>query len=174
MCAIGAAEDKPFDTKAPQKVDGEAAISLIQASARLNVSQFIMVTSLGTTKFGWPASVLNLFWGVLYWKKQAEEALQLSGMPYTIVRPGGMERPTDQFKETHNVVLTPRDQLFGGQVSRLQVAEVIATCLSSRTLAENKVLEIVAETTAPLESYEDLLEGVVQEISVQVLALFPT
>lgn len=42
-------------------------------------------------------------------------------MTYAIVRPGGMERPTDDYKKTHNVRLLPRDSVFGGQVSRLQV-----------------------------------------------------
>lgn len=39
-----------------------------------------------------------------------------------IVRPGGMERPTDAFKETHNLTLSPDDTLFGGLVSNLQVS----------------------------------------------------
>jgi hypothetical protein len=38
-----------------------------------------------------------------------------------IVRPGGMERPTDAYKETHNITLSQEDTLFGGQVSNLQV-----------------------------------------------------
>lgn len=38
-----------------------------------------------------------------------------------IVRPGGMERPTDAYKETHNTTLSKEDTLFGGQVSNLQV-----------------------------------------------------
>lgn len=45
-------------------------------------------------------------------------------MSYAIVRPGGMERPTDDYKKTHNVRLLPRDSVFGGQVSRLQVRVV--------------------------------------------------
>jgi hypothetical protein len=39
-----------------------------------------------------------------------------------IVRPGGMEKPTDAFKETHNLGLYRKDSLSGGQVSRLQVS----------------------------------------------------
>lgn len=94
-----------------------------------------------------------MFWGVLIWKRKAEEALLASGLPYTvrsfsesvlegkqsnallfldqlrllfslsvqIVRPGGMERPTDAFKETHNITLSVEDTLFGGLVSNLQV-----------------------------------------------------
>jgi hypothetical protein len=102
--------------------------------------------------------------GVLLWKREAEKALESSGMRYTIVRPGkdaeqlqlmawrshpapvqgsnttcttdvatsalmpagGMERPTDSYKKTHNLVLSKRDTTFGGQVSRLQVCP---TCL---------------------------------------------
>jgi len=32
-----------------------------------------------------------------------------------------MERPTDAYKETHNITLSEEDTLFGGQVSNLQV-----------------------------------------------------
>lgn len=32
-----------------------------------------------------------------------------------------MERPTDSFKETHNITLSEEDTLFGGLVSNLQV-----------------------------------------------------
>lgn len=102
-------------------------MTLIKESAKQNVKRFIMVSSLGTTKFGLPASLLNLFWGVLYWKQQAENELIRSGMLYTIVRPGGMERPTDSYKDTHNTVIYPRDSMFSGQISRLQVCSLHIT-----------------------------------------------
>jgi uncharacterized protein YbjT (DUF2867 family) len=101
-----------------------------------------------------------LFWGVLYWKKLAEEALVASGVPYTIVRPGGMERPTDAYKETHNLVVAPRDTYVGGLVSNLQIAELIACVAKNRRAAYCKVVEVVAETTAPLLPTEDLLARV--------------
>jgi hypothetical protein len=84
------------------------------------------------------AGILNLFGGVLIQKRRAEVALERSGLPYVIVRPGGMERPGDDWKDTHNVRLAPRDKLFGGQVSRLQVAELIAAAVASPKLVENK------------------------------------
>lgn len=43
------------------------------------------------------------------------------GVSLQIIRPGGMERPTDSYKETHNLRLVPADTLTGGQVSALQV-----------------------------------------------------
>lgn len=48
------------------------------------------------------------------------QALERSGMSYCIVRPGGMERPKDDYKESHNLVIKPRDSLFGGQVCYLK------------------------------------------------------
>lgn len=86
-----------------------------------------------------PAGLLQLFGGVLGQKRRAEKALEESGIAYTIIRPGGMERPGDDYKQTHNVRLATRDTWFGGQVSRLQVAELAATAAANGALAENKV-----------------------------------
>lgn len=33
-----------------------------------------------------------------------------------------MEKPTDAYKETHNLILAPKDTYTGGQVSSLQVS----------------------------------------------------
>ena len=50
-----------------------------------------------------------------------------------------MERPGDDYKKTHKVRLAAADKLFGGQVSRLQMAELIASTVSNPQLAGNKV-----------------------------------
>lgn len=69
-------------------------------------------------KFGWPAGVLNLFWGVLIWKRKAEQALESSRFPsWVIVRPGGMERPTDSYSENNATRLFQKNTQFGGQVA---------------------------------------------------------
>lgn len=80
-----------------------------------------------------------MFGGILIQKRQAEKALESSGLNYIIVRPGGMERPGDDYKKTHNVRLATADSLFGGQVSRLQMAELITAAVSNPNLAGNKV-----------------------------------
>ena len=85
------------------------------------------------------AGALNLFGGILIQKRRAEKHLEASGLQYVIVRPGGMERPTDDHKRTHNVRLQTRDKLFGGTVSRLQVAELISAAVANPSLATNKV-----------------------------------
>ncbi|KAL1322839.1 hypothetical protein AAHE18_14G226500 [Arachis hypogaea] len=74
-----------------------------------------------------------------------------------IVRPRGMERPTDSYKETYNLTLSTEDTLFGGQVSNLQVAELMAVMAKNPDLAYCKIVEVVEETTAPLNPTEELL-----------------
>jgi uncharacterized protein YbjT (DUF2867 family) len=68
-----------------KKLNEDAGFPFVVLTASAaNVKHFILVTSLGTAKFGWPASILNLFWGVLIWKAKAEKALKESGIPYTV------------------------------------------------------------------------------------------
>ncbi|KAL5225463.1 hypothetical protein ABZP36_012102 [Zizania latifolia] len=157
VCSIGASEKEILDVTGPYRIDYMATNNLVQSATAAKVEHFILVTSLGTNRIGFPAFLLNLFWGVLCWKRRAEEALIGSGLSYTIVRPGGMERPTDAFKETHNLVVADEDTYVGGLVSNLQVAELIACMASNRRAAYCKVVEVVAETTAPLLPMEDLL-----------------
>ncbi|CAL5378627.1 unnamed protein product [Camellia sinensis] len=157
ICCIGASEKEVFDITGPYRIDYQATKNLIDAATVAKVNHFILLTSLGTNKVGFPAAILNLFWGVLIWKRKAEEALLASGLPYTIVRPGGMERPTDAYKETHNVTVSEEDTLFGGQVSNLQVAELMAFMAKNRSISYCKVVEVIAETTAPLTPVGELL-----------------
>jgi hypothetical protein len=45
------------------------------------------------------------------------------------------------------------------------VAELITTSLLSPELAENKVLEVTSETTAPKQTYEELLASIASDVS---------
>ena len=56
VSAVGAAENDLMGAFANvAAVDGEGSISLVKAAQEAGVQQFVMVTSLGTGKFGWPA-----------------------------------------------------------------------------------------------------------------------
>merc|ERR1719262_695267 len=155
VCCVGAPEDALNRPSTPREIDGEGVAALAEcAGAAESVRHMVLVSSLGAGKFGLTASLLNLFWEVLKRKRVGEEAVVASGVPYTILRPGGMEKPGDDYGNTHNLVFAEEDTRFGGQVSRLQVAQVAA---------ENKVVEVVAETTAPRKAMEDLFEAIEAE-----------
>ena len=159
VSCLGAPESGALSPDNPRRIDGEGTIALVHAAKASGVKHFVLVSSLGTGRFGWPASVLNLFWNVLEHKRTAELALINSGMPFTIVRPGGMERPTDDFEDTHGIVLCAEDTTFGGQVSRKQVAQLAVHCLSAPAEACNKVVEVIASKGVPLRPLSRQLEA---------------
>ncbi|MEO1637270.1 MAG: NAD(P)H-binding protein, partial [Cyanobacteria bacterium J06631_9] len=86
---------------------------------------------------------LNLFWGILYWKRQAEDYLKQSGVPYTIVRPGGLKNETN----SDAIVMSSADTLFEGSIPREKVAQVCVEALS-QPAAKNRVVEIVTSESA--------------------------
>jgi uncharacterized protein YbjT (DUF2867 family) len=62
VCAVGAAESELGDFSAPRRIDGEGATRLVEAATAAGVQQFVLVTSLGTGKIGFPAC--GCLWGL--------------------------------------------------------------------------------------------------------------
>ncbi len=53
--AIGAPESEALNFGNPKKIDGDGAIALVEAAVAAGIDQYVMVTSLGTAKIGFPA-----------------------------------------------------------------------------------------------------------------------
>lgn len=135
LCATGA---KPsFNFWEPYQVDYEGTKNLIDGAKAQGIQRFVLVSSLCVSRFFHP---LNLFWLVLYWKKQAEAYLQDSGLTYTIVRPGGLKNEDN----SESIVLSSADTLFEGSIPRQKVAQVCVESLN-QAAAENKIVEIVSK-----------------------------
>lgn len=143
-----------LDPTGPYKVDYLGSRNLVDAAKEMGVEHFVMVSSLCVSKLFHP---LNLFWLVLYWKKQAEEYLQSSGLTYTIVRPGGLK---NEDSEERHLVMAPADTLFEGSVSRLKVAETCMESLFHRD-ARNQIIEIISNEQAAEQKYKDLFAQMV-------------
>ena len=90
--------------------------------------------------FGSRKLILNLF-GVLKYKRMAEELLESSGLPYTIVRPNRLcDGPYTSYDlntllkgvagERQDIILTLKDDQVG-ETSRIAVAESMVQSLSS-------------------------------------------
>ncbi|MEL7511778.1 MAG: SDR family oxidoreductase [Cyanobacteria bacterium J06554_3] len=138
LSATGAAPS--LDPTGPYKVDYEGNKNLVDVAKAAQVEQFVMVSSLCVSKLFHP---LNLFWGILYWKRQAEDYLKQSGVPYTIVRPGGLKNETN----SDAIVMSSADTLFEGSIPREKVAQVCVEALS-QPAAKNRVVEIVTSESA--------------------------
>jgi len=141
-----------LDPTGPFQVDYQGTKNLISVAKEKNIEQFVMVSSLCVSRFFHP---LNLFWLVLYWKKQAETELQKSGLTYTIVRPGGLKN-----EDTPDAIVASKaDTLFEGSIPRTKVAQVSVAALNQPE-AKNKIIEIVAQPEASPRSWEELFAAV--------------
>jgi uncharacterized protein YbjT (DUF2867 family) len=150
LCATGARPS--FNPTEPYLVDYQGAKNLVDAAKAKGVEHFILVSSLCVSQFFHP---LNLFWLILYWKKQAEKYIQESGLTYTIVRPGGLKSEDNQ----DNIIMSGADNLFEGSIPRPKVAQVCVEALF-QPAARNKIVEIVANADAPEKTWEELFSSV--------------
>ncbi|NEQ76017.1 MAG: NAD(P)H-binding protein [Okeania sp. SIO2C9] len=149
LCATGA---KPsFDLTGPYKVDYVGTKNLVDVAKQKGIERFILVSSLCVSQFFHP---LNLFWLILFWKKQAEGYIQKSGLNYTIVRPGGLKNDDNQFP----IVMESADRLFEGSIPRTKVAQVSVEAIF-QSAACNKIVEIVTQEEAPEKSWEELFNN---------------
>lgn len=160
VCATGATER--LNPLGPATVDWQGVANLVAAAQQAGVTKFVLVTSIGADDLLFP---LNAFFGVLAFKKLGETALQRSGLDYTIVRPGGLQDAPRQGQAEGSVVmagadaygLPPRQQ--PGSVLRRQVAEVCVAALVEPD-ASGKVVEVVAERSAPARPLAELFASV--------------
>lgn len=150
VCATGASPS--FDPSGPYKVDYVGTKNLINTAKVKGIQHFVIVSSLCVSQFFHP---LNLFWLILYWKKQAEDYLISSGLTYTIVRPGGLKNEDN----SDPIVMTSADTRFDGSIPRDKVAEVCVEALF-QPAARNKIVEIVTISDATSQKWEELFANV--------------
>jgi peptide-methionine (R)-S-oxide reductase len=169
ICALGALETDALNWKQPYKIDGKLSQEIIDAAvASPSVKNFILVSSLGTDRIGFPASVLNLFWGILSWKRQTEVKLINSGLNFFIVRPGGMEKPTDDFDQTHNMKLHLPSTTFGGLISRKQIASLCVASILNPDLIKDRIVEVTADPSYQKLSAQDLLAALPEVVDESI------
>ncbi len=139
VCATGARPS--WQVTEPWAVDCCGTQNLVNAAKIQGIEHFVLVSSLCVSQFFHP---LNLFWLILYWKKQAELYLQNSGLNYTIVRPGGLLNEN----LPGGLVVQGPDTLFEGRIPRQRVAQVCVAALHQPT-ARQKIVEIVTRPEQP-------------------------
>jgi uncharacterized protein YbjT (DUF2867 family) len=135
VVAIGASRGDPAN--GPEQVDFAGVRNLAVAARQAGLRRVVLVSSAGVTH---EDHVLNrMFDNVLRWKARGEMALRESGVPYTIIRPGGL---TDQGGAQGGIRIEQGDA-GGGYISRADVARACIAALFSAE-AENRTFEVYA------------------------------
>jgi uncharacterized protein YbjT (DUF2867 family) len=147
ISAIGAVPREPGN--GPEFVDYQGVRNLAEAAAAAKLEQLVIISSAGVTQ---KDHVLNrVFDNVLIWKGKGEEAVRASGVPYTIVRPGGL---TDKPGGQSGVRLEQGDK-GTGMIGRGDLARVCVAALTSAA-ARNRTFEAYAADTSPDIDWDEL------------------
>jgi uncharacterized protein YbjT (DUF2867 family) len=72
----------------PEEVHYRGVQNLASAAVTAKLGQVVLLSSAGVTRDDHPLN--RYFDNVLQWQARGEKALRASGVPYTIVRPGGL------------------------------------------------------------------------------------
>lgn len=154
ICTIGATERS--GPNGPEAVDFNGVRNLVTAARDAGVRQFVLESSAGAGSggglMGW---FLNLATGdVLVWKAKGEAAVRASGVPYTIVRPGGL---TDEPGGRAGIAVRQGDQEFG-RIPRADVAAVLIGVLDLPG-ATGKTFEVATDTRQPVDAWRREIPG---------------
>lgn len=141
VSAIGAGGMKPEPGNGPQEVDLQGNVNLVKAAQKANVKQFVLVSSAHTSKSAtYPVPFMK---PILAAKFESEEFLRKSGVPYTVVKPGGLHEKAGGEK----VVTFTQGDVAMGAISRADLASVCIASLG-REAAVGKTFEVVNGSTA--------------------------
>lgn len=141
-------------------LEWEAVANAAAAARAAGVRRFVLISSVGADD---PLFQLAFPGGVLFFKKRGETALARSGVPYTIIRPGGLtDAPlvADSAVVAYSpgevgIPLPGRPKESPGSIPRAAVADLAVEALISPA-ASGKVIEVVARKGAPRLSALDL------------------
>ena len=132
------------DDNMPEHVDYEGARNLADAAAAASVGHYVLVSSMGVTHDDHPLN--RMFNNILVWKRKGEDAVAASGIPYTIIRPGGLN---DGPGNEQTVIFEQGDIMgMNKAISRADVARVTVAAVKDE-VAHNKVFEIYARDGEP-------------------------
>jgi len=156
ISAIGAGRGDP--SNGPEFVDYGGVRNLAEAAADAALRQFVLVSSGGVTH---EDHILNQkFDNILIWKFKGEEVLRNCGVPYTIVRPGGLTDEPGREKE----LLFLQGDNHQGRISRADVARVLVAALGLAE-ARGKTFELFSGEGAPSMDLRGQFAAVEEELN---------
>ena len=124
----------------PFQVDSRTVERQVQACQQAGVGRVVLVSSLCS---GQLRHSLNLFGLILVCKRWGEEALEHSGLAWTVVRPGGLKEAETNLEQQELVVSGANTQQQG-VVPRRLVARYCLDCLDNSSTIR-QVLEITSK-----------------------------
>ncbi|KAL7095601.1 hypothetical protein ACP275_10G034500 [Erythranthe tilingii] len=118
----------------PEQVDWIGQKNQIDAAKAAGVKQIVVVGSMGGTNLDHPLNSLGNG-NILVWKRKAEQYLADSGIPYTIIRAGGLQDKEGGIRE---LLVGKDDELLQTETRTIARADVAEVCLQALKFEEAK------------------------------------
>uniref|UniRef100_A0A803N6L0 NAD(P)-binding domain-containing protein n=1 Tax=Chenopodium quinoa TaxID=63459 RepID=A0A803N6L0_CHEQI len=118
----------------PEQVDWIGQKNQIDAAKAAGVKQIVVVGSMGGTNPDHPLNSLGKG-NILVWKRKAEQYLADSGIPYTIIRAGGL---LDKPGGVRELLVGKDDELLQTETRTVPRADVAEVCLQTLKFEEAK------------------------------------
>ena len=140
------------DLTGPMKVDAWGVKRQVESCQRVGVKRVVLVSSLCA---GHWRHMLNLFGLILVWKRVGEQALEASGLDWTVIRPGGLSE-REEGLEQEGVLWTGADQQTSNSIPRRLVARC---CLEAVNTPDSigMILEITSSSEQPVLSLKQAM-----------------
>lgn len=118
----------------PEQVDWIGQKNQIDAAKAAGVKQIVLVGSMGGTNLSNPLNSLGNG-NILVWKRKAEQYLADSGIPYTIIRAGGLQDKEGGIRE---LLVGKDDELLQTDTRTIARADVAEVCIQALLFEEAK------------------------------------
>jgi len=106
----------------------------IHAAKSIGVKHIVLVGSMGGTDINHPLNKLGNG-NILVWKRKAEQYLADSGLPYTIIRAGGLQDKDGGLRE---LIVGKDDEILKTETRSITRADVAEVCLQALLFEEAK------------------------------------
>ena len=141
-----------IDLLGPMRVDAWGVRAQVESCLRVGVTRVILVSSLCAGRWRHP---LNLFGLILVWKRIGEQALENSGLDWTVIRPGGLSEREETLEE-EGVYWSGPDQQENDSIPRRLVARCCLEVLNTPA-SIGRILEVTSSESRPVISLPDAL-----------------
>lgn len=143
-----------IDLTGPMRVDAWGVNSQVESCRRVGVRRVVLVSALCAGRWLHP---LNLFGLILVWKRVGEQALQRSGLDWTIIRPGGLSE-REEGLEQEGIRYTGADQQESSSIPRRLVARCCLEALDTPA-SIGRIVEVTSSPSQPVQPLETALAG---------------
>ncbi|KAL2336605.1 hypothetical protein Fmac_011051 [Flemingia macrophylla] len=118
----------------PEQIDWIGQKNQIDAAKAAGVKQIVLVGSMGGTDLNHPLNSLGNG-NILVWKRKTEQYLADSGIPYTIIRAGGLQDKDGGLRE---LIVGKDDELLKTETRTITRTDVAEVCIQALNFEESK------------------------------------